>query len=368
MKVEKTFTSFVLVDSSMRIIPEVLNFTDTLEKKGLSPNTIRGYLNDLKVFYIWLEKEGMRFYEVKPKHIPSFIEFVDKRHVSGKVSPPTLSRYLATLSSFYRHFEALGGYVEESPIVKIEGYRPNQRRGYFRHTTNNWDKNLQNYFKRKHKKKSDKKRLYPDDIAKCYEMIESIWSDDESLMFRNKLMFKLLYETGFRVSELLHLRIDDFDYPDPTEKTGNIYLIERENESFDRQLKTGERTTPVSSLLLQEIDDYILYHRPERDGVEYIFVSHSKANLGKPIGRATVEGVFNQIELACKFKYIRLTPHALRHTHASELQDLGVDVNIIKNRLGHGSIESTANYAKPSIETLIKAHERYLAFKEEGEI
>ncbi|WP_077215214.1 tyrosine-type recombinase/integrase [Bacillus dakarensis] len=364
MKVEKTLSSLVLVDSNMRIIPEVLDFTNTLEQKGMSPNTVRGYLNDLKVFYLWLTQEGLLFYEVRPKHIPSFIEFIDSRSISGRVSPPTLSRYLATLSSFYRHFEALGGFVEESPLVKVEGFRPTQRRGYFRHITKNWDKNLHNYFKRKHKKKIDKKRLFPDAVDKCYETIESLWNENESLKFRNRLMFKFLYETGYRVSELLHLRIADFDYPDPTEKTGNIYLIERDNEPPDRQLKTGERTTPVSSTLLQEIDDYILYHRPEKEGVDYIFVSHSRANFGNPVGRVTVEGVLNEIEVASELKQIRLTPHALRHTHASELQDLGVDVNIIKERLGHGSIETTAKYAKPSIDTLIKAHERYLARKE----
>ncbi|WP_404356880.1 tyrosine-type recombinase/integrase [Cytobacillus firmus] len=364
MKVEKTLSSLVLVDSDMRIIPEVLNFTDMLKQKGMSPNTVRGYLNDLKAFYMWLDHEGLLFYEVKAKHIPSFIEFIDGRSGSGRVSPPTLSRYLATLSSFYRYFGAIGGYVEESPVIKVEGYRPFQRRGYFRHITNNWDKNLHNYFKRKHKKKSDRKRLFPDVVTKCYETIESLWNENESLKFRNRLMFKLLYETGYRVSELLHLKIDDFDYPDPTEKTGKIYLIERDTEPPDRQLKTGERTTPVSSKLLQELDDYILYHRPEKEGINYIFVSHSKANLGEAIGRATVEGILKEIELASELRFIRLTPHALRHTHASELQDLGVDVNIIKDRLGHSSIESTAKYAKPSIETLIKAHERYLKSKE----
>ncbi|MDQ0157750.1 hypothetical protein J2S07_004100 [Robertmurraya andreesenii] len=33
MRVEKTLSSLVLVDSNMRIIPEVLNFTNILEQK-----------------------------------------------------------------------------------------------------------------------------------------------------------------------------------------------------------------------------------------------------------------------------------------------------------------------------------------------
>lgn len=82
-------------------------------------------------------------------------------------------------------------------------------------------------------------------------------------------------------------------------------------------------------------------------GVDYIFVSH-------------------HIQSECDFKYTILTPHIMRHTHGSELQDLGVDMNIIKDRLGHGSIETTAKYAKPSIETQIRAYERYLANKKGG--
>ena len=75
----------------MRIIPEVLSFTNTLELKGMSPNIVKGYLYDLKNYYMWLEQEGLQFYEVKPKHLSGFIEFIDSRSASGRVSPPTLS-------------------------------------------------------------------------------------------------------------------------------------------------------------------------------------------------------------------------------------------------------------------------------------
>ncbi|MED1217346.1 tyrosine-type recombinase/integrase [Bacillus paranthracis] len=363
MKVEKTLSSYVLVDSNMRIISEVLDFTNTLESKGLSPNTVKSYLDDLKIFYLWLEREGLKFYEVKPSSITSFIEYIDSRKPSGRVAPATLNRYLATLSSFFRHFEAIGGFVEESPLVKVRGYAPHQNRGYLRHVTKNWDKGLQSYFRRKLKKKSDRKRLYSNTVQKYYQAIDRLWGENESLMFRNKLMFRVLYETGFRVSEVLHLRISDYDYPDPTEKTGNIYLIERDNEPEDRQLKTGERTIPVSWKLLQALEDYVLFHRPQKDDIDYIFVSHSKSNLGEPIGTTSVEKMLNDVQVESGIDYFRLTPHSLRHTHASELQDIGVDVNVIRERLGHQSIATTAKYAKPSVKTLAMAHERYLESK-----
>lgn len=363
MKVERTLSSFVLVDSNIRIISEVLDFTNTLESKGFSPNTIKSYLDDLKIFYLWLEREGLKFYEVKPSSIPSFIEYIDSRSKNGRLSPPTINRYLATISSFYRHFEAVGGFVEESPLVRVKGYGQNQNRGYLRHVTKNWDKGLYNYFKRRLKNKNDRKRLYENTVEKYYKAIDSLWEKEESLRVRNKLIFRLLYETGYRVSELLHLRISDYDYPDPTAKTGNIYLIERPNEPLDRQLKTGERTIPVSWKLLQTIEDYVLFHRPQKDDIDYIFVSHSKGNIGQPIGRSSVETLFKDIEKESCVDFFRLTPHSLRHTHASELEDLGVDLNVIRERLGHGSLNTTSKYAKPSIQTLIIAHERYLDSK-----
>lgn len=363
LKVEKNMSGYVLVDSDMRIIPEVLDFANTMTYKGMSPNTVKSYLDDLKRYYEWLNLEGMEFYEVRPYNITSFVEHIDKQHTAGRVSPATLNRYLATLSAFYRHFEVVNGFVIESPMVKVKGYMPSVNRGYLRHVTKNWDKGLHNYFRRKNKKKVDRKNIDSKTASIFYNTFEKICGGDESLLFRNKLMFRLLYETGFRISELLHLRINDFDYPEPMKKTGNIYLIERPNEPLDRQLKSGERTTPVSANLLQALDDYILFHRPQKGEIDYIFVSHANSNLGEPISRSSVEKMFNDLKAASGDDYYRLTPHALRHTHASELQAMGVDINIIKERLGHKSIMTTSQYAKPTVQTLTIAHERYLENK-----
>ncbi|MFJ7891380.1 site-specific integrase [Lysinibacillus xylanilyticus] len=126
MKVEKTISSYVLLDINMKIISEVLYFTNTLEQKGPLLNIVKIYLEDLKFFYLWLEQEKLKFYEVNPSDIPYFIEFIDNRKAIGKVSPATLNRYLATVSSFYRHIEVIGGFVEESPLLKIKGYYPNE--------------------------------------------------------------------------------------------------------------------------------------------------------------------------------------------------------------------------------------------------
>jgi site-specific recombinase XerD len=40
----------------------------------------------------------------------------------------------------------------------------------------------------------------------------------------------------------------------------------------------------------------------------------------------------------------RVHPHGLRHTHAAELREEGIDIGIISKQLGHRSIATTATY------------------------
>ncbi|MEK4503959.1 tyrosine-type recombinase/integrase [Bacillus sp. FSL R12-0069] len=205
----------MLVDANMRIVPEVLDFTNHLTQQGKSINSIRSYIRDLKTFYEWMELEGLQVYEVKPSHIPSFIKYVDSKNVRGKVSAATLNRYLATLSTFYRYFGVVGGFIQEVDSKSIPKFKHNSyNRGYLRHVTKNWNESVYSFFKRKNPKKADKKRIFPDVAKQFYLTIEELWIDNERLRIRNKLIFKVLYETGMRIGELLHLRVVDYDYPE----------------------------------------------------------------------------------------------------------------------------------------------------------
>jgi hypothetical protein len=51
-----------------------------------------------------------------------------------------------------------------------------------------------------------------------------------------------------------------------------------------------------------------------------------------------------------------VTPHGLRHAHASWLLAGGADLQVVKERLGHGSIATTEKY----LHTLPGAHEAAL--------
>ena len=48
--------------------------------------------------------------------------------------------------------------------------------------------------------------------------------------------------------------------------------------------------------------------------------------------------------IECSGIDLHVTPHALRHAHASWLLADGADIQVVKDRLGHGSIITTQNY------------------------
>lgn len=366
MYLRKTSTVPVLVDSNMRIVPEVLDFTRYIENKGMSTNTIVTYLGKLCVFYKWMEKENLRPFEVEPRHMPYFIDYIDNSYAEKyqgktKVSASTLNGYLAALGSFYKYFGMLG-FVEPANY-KIEGKKKANHYSYLRHVNRKWDVSAFTFFSRKKRKSVDKKRLTIEEAETFYHSLGELSLHEESLKIRNQLIFKILYETGLRIGELLHLRINDYDLPEPFKKVGYIYLIDRGNlDDEDRQLKTGERIIPVSTSLLEEIDEYVMYHRPQFDDCDYIFVNHLR-NIGLATSRGTIEELFRKAYKLSGFERKKITPHSLRHTHASNLAAMGIDMAVIKARLGHKSIDTTSQYVDVSIETLTLSYENYLANK-----
>ncbi|MGW5952471.1 tyrosine-type recombinase/integrase [Bacillus mycoides] len=367
MYIRKTSDSLVLVDSNMRIIPEVLDYTRYLEAKGMSINTITSYLEKLRVFYKWMESEGLKAFEVEPRHMPGFIKYIDDAYAKkytdrSKVAASTLNGYLATLGNFYDYFGFMG-FVEPADY-KLKDKNKTTHLSYLKHINKKWGVNAFSFFSRKVRKRVDKKRLSEQEAKMFYETIGEFYVNDESLKVRNQLIFKLLYETGLRIGELLHLRINDYDLPEPFKQAGNIYLIERGKlDNADRQLKTGERTIPVSAALLEKIDDYVLYHRPQVGECDYIIVNHRTKHRGLPPTRASMEEMFRKVYAVCHFQKKCVTPHSLRHTHASNLADMGIDISVIKARLGHKSIGTTNQYIDVSIETLTLSYGNYLESK-----
>ncbi len=147
--------------------------------------------------------------------------------------------------------------------------------------------------------------------------------------FKYRVLLKILYFAGLRVSEVVNLKINDVD------------VIE--HKIIVRQTKSKEdREVPIPTKLVKEIITYIQKYRKQPIKKEYenfLFIS----NKGYPLNRTAV---WSHIQTLCKKAGIqkKITPHTFRHSFATYILKQGMDVKTVQTLLGHKSLETTAQY------------------------
>jgi integrase len=102
-----------------------------------------------------------------------------------------------------------------------------------------------------------------------------------------------------------------------------------------------------------------LLKRQPRGEDEFIFVNR----YGEPLGAAGVRFKLKQYVGAASKNTPSLiskhvSPHTFRHSAAVGLVAAGVDVTVIRDWLGHTSLNTTNHYARANVETKRKALEK----------
>ena len=167
---------------------------------------------------------------------------------------------------------------------------------------------------------------------------ESNFTDD-FIGKRNFLIIEFLYFTGVRVSELLSIRIKDFDF-----KNKSIKIIGKGKK---------ERFVPLADIFAKRIQMFVQQYNV----TGYLFTNQkSKRLYSKKIYRIVKD------HLSLFSTKTNNSPHILRHTFATHMLDNGADINAIKELLGHSSLNATQVYTHNSIEKVKsiykKAHPR----------
>ncbi|WP_298690626.1 tyrosine-type recombinase/integrase [uncultured Sulfuricurvum sp.] len=133
-----------------------------------------------------------------------------------------------------------------------------------------------------------------------------------------KLAIILLYTLGLRISELTHLRLKEID------------------QGWCRIHGKGskERDVPILKNIAELIGEYQL-HSPS---VEYVFELQGE-KLSENSLRYIITKAFAKVGL-------KVTPHQLRHTYATELLNNGARIADVSELLGHASMATTQIYTK----------------------
>jgi integrase/recombinase XerD len=150
---------------------------------------------------------------------------------------------------------------------------------------------------------------------------------------KSKLMISMIYACGFRVSELVNLKIVDLEF---NEKIGNA-----------RQAKgKKDRVFNIPEFLIQ-----LLMQQAELQkslNQEYLFTGPkgklSSRNIQKIVKKAAAKAGIKK----------HVSPHTLRHSFATHLLENGTDIRFIQTLLGHSSLSTTQMYTHVSTEQIKK--------------
>jgi integrase/recombinase XerD len=147
----------------------------------------------------------------------------------------------------------------------------------------------------------------------------------------NKAFFWTVYSLGLRLQEALNLQVGDID------SARMVVHVHRGKGAKDRYVPLPPRTLTV-------LRQYWATHR----NPVWLFPAtgrdHAQAgSASEPMARSSVHGVMIRLvqELAIKK---RVTIHTLRHSYATHLLEAGINLRLIQQYLGHGSLQATTIY------------------------
>src|SRR5690606_19019712 len=152
---------------------------------------------------------------------------------------------------------------------------------------------------------------------------------------RDRIIIELLFGTGIRRAELLHVSEKDIDF------------LQRTIRIFGKGSK--ERLVPITNTLARSLNNYIQLKKDREfeNTSDKLIVTNTGADAYETLIYRTVID-----RLALISSKQKRSPHILRHSIATALLNNGAQLNDIKELLGHASLASTQIYTHNSVERL----------------
>lgn len=152
---------------------------------------------------------------------------------------------------------------------------------------------------------------------------------DATPNLKYKAIFAILYSSGLRINEALHLKLADFE-------------IERMKLRINFAKFNIQRYSILSDKALTIINEYIKSYKPKN------WVFYSNQFPDQPLNQRSAQTEFQKSVKRAGIIKENVRPHSLRHSFATHLVDSNLNLRVIQKLLGHKHISSTAIYTHVS--------------------
>jgi integrase len=358
-----------LLDDAGEPVAVVSAFLRHLVARNCSPNTVTAYAHDLRHLWTFLATQGLSWHEFRPPHALEFLTYLrsvpshhprrrlaltlatlDEAGPGTRLAPATVNRVLAAVSSFYDYTILAGLLDEASPIERR--LDPALARVAERHQPFMGHASRQRPVRRSVRVKTTQRVPRPLEEAQVAALLGALRSR------RDRALVLLMLQGGLRPGEVLGLHLEDVAY-------GRRRVVVRQRDDHPKGVRSKSRVERVVDLhepeALAALSAYVLHERPADAATPLVFLigGHGRRRH-EPLG---YDGLVRLFARACARAGIRapwVTPHALRHTHATRMWEGGMRELTLQKRLGHASPESTRLYTRVSDPAVVADYRRAL--------
>ena len=296
---------------------------EMLVNRNNSSNTISSYAFTFKLFLEFMEKEKnikptkINLSDIKKDNILDFLNWLEEKR---KIQISSRNIRLAAFRSFikYLYHEDVEHIFEYQKILSI-----------------------------KNKKCANNEVMW---ISKD-QMKLLLNTPDSSIKggFRDKVLLTVLYDTGARVDELIHLSLTDIRFDKPE----TIKIKGKGNKT---------RVVPIMGNTVEILKKYVRENNlNERKYTDHNYLFQNRS--GNLYTRMGISHIIKKYVKEANLKYsanitIKVHPHVFRHSKAVHLLEAGVELIYIRDFLGHSSVKTTEIYARVCNENKIEALEK----------
>jgi len=286
-------------------------------QKGLRPATIRSYRDAVRLFLTFVAKDRRRkltrlvLGDLTAERVTRFLNALETdrgNHIRSR------NQRLAALKGFFDYLAAQvpEAWEEAERVMAIPTKRVAPPRTFF---------------------------LERDELEALFAQIPTTGT----LALRDRTLLLFLYNTGARVQEVADLRVSNLELD-----RGRVHLHGKGDKW--RTCPLWEQTVT----LLRELLDTPCHLEQDRP----VFVSQrgqalTRFGIYKLVRRHTRELTLGE----GVSRRPAISPHLFRHTTATHLLEAGVEPNVIRDWLGHVSLETTNRYAEINMAMKEKALE-----------
>ena len=290
---------------------EIQEFIEYLHNtKNTSLNTEVSYQRDLTKMAAFLEiRDITAAADVREIDLLGYVDYMEKENFASS----TISRSVASMRAFFQYLFSRRK-IQQSPAENL---------------------------------KSPKVEKRLPEILSIQEVDNLLKQPDLNTPkgIRDKAMLELLYATGMRVSELIHLETDDVNLTFG-------YVVCQENK---------ERIIPIGNVSKDALAVYL-----EKGRSVFVKDSSEKSLFTNCSGKAmSRQGFWKMLKGYADEAGISrdITPHTLRHSFAVHMLQNGADIRSVQEMLGHSDISTTQVYLSMNINKMrdvyMKAHPRH---------